>query len=63
MIPLERERSLAQAERVMRAFVAQQGWSARIDSTDSGLQGALCMVHDADGEAIGSGFGKGEPEA
>lgn len=62
MIPLERERSLAQAERVMRAFLARQGWSAHIDSDEAGLQGAVCVLHDAGGEAIASGFGKGERE-
>lgn len=63
MIPLERERSLAQAQQVIEAFLARQGWRAQIDSADTGLQGAVCMLHDADGEAIGSGFGKGEREA
>lgn len=63
MIPLERERSLAEAERVIRIFLARQGWEAIIESADTGLQGAVCMLHDADGEAIGSGFGKGEREA
>lgn len=63
MIPLERERSLADAQRVIEAFLARQGWSAHIDSADTGLQGAVCMLHDADGEAIASGFGKGEREA
>lgn len=63
MIPLERERSLADSQRVIEAFLARQGWSAHIDSTDTGLQGAVCMLHDVYGEAIGSGFGKGERDA
>lgn len=63
MIPLERERSLADAETVIRAFVSRQGWRIRIQAHGERLQSTVCTLHDGDDEVIASGFGKGDGEA
>jgi len=63
MIPLERERTLAQAGRAIELFLARAGWSARIEDTGERLQAAMCWLLDADGEVFANGYGKGEREA
>lgn len=63
MIPLERERTLAQARRAIESFLARAGWSARIEDCGERLQAAICWLHDGGGEAFANGYGKGEREA
>lgn len=63
MIPLERERTLVDAERIARAFVDRQGWRIRSQAHGERLQSTVCTLHDGDDEVIASGFGKGDGEA
>lgn len=78
MIPLERERSLAEAGRIIEEFVRARGWSVQVESTeaeradraggedvlaDAAPQAQICWLFDAAGDAIASGYGKGAREA
>ncbi|MGO1068763.1 YcaO-like family protein [Lysobacter sp. CA199] len=62
MIPLERERSLDEAERILRGFLDAQGWRAELQDTGEPFAATICTLYDDDGSLLGNGFGKGEPE-
>ncbi|MEV3921471.1 YcaO-like family protein, partial [Actinomadura coerulea] len=63
MIPLERERSLEQAERALRGFLDAQGWRAELQRAGAPFAATICTLYDeADGRQLGNGFGKGEAE-
>lgn len=63
MIPLERERSLADADAVIRGYVRDQGWRMQIEVLGEGIASTVCTLYDADGVALSNGFGKGEAAA
>lgn len=63
MIPLERERSLADADAVIRGFVRDQGWRLHTEVLGEGIASTVCTLYDGDGTAISNGFGKGEAAA
>lgn len=63
MIPLERERSLADADAVIRGFVRDQGWRMQIEVLGAGIASTVCTLYDAHDVAISNGFGKGEAAA
>ncbi|QQP97097.1 YcaO-like family protein [Lysobacter enzymogenes] len=61
MIPLERERSLDEAERSLRGFLDAQGWRADLQRIGEPFAATICSLYDdADGRLLGNGFGKGE---
>ncbi|UZW58587.1 YcaO-like family protein [Lysobacter enzymogenes] len=63
MIPLERERSLDEAERAMRDFLGAQGWRAELERVGAPFAATICSLYDqADGRLLGNGFGKGEAD-
>jgi ribosomal protein S12 methylthiotransferase accessory factor len=63
MIPLERERSLEQAERALRGFLDAQGWRAELQRAGAPFAATICTLYDeTDGRQLGNGFGKGEAE-
>jgi len=63
MIPLERERSLDEAERALRGFLHAQGWRAELQRAGAPFAATICTLYDeADGRLLGNGFGKGEAE-
>lgn len=62
MIPLERERSLDEAERSLRGFLDAQGWRAELQRAGEPFAATICTLYDDDddGRVLGNGFGKGE---
>lgn len=60
MIPLERERSLEQAERSLRGFLHAQGWRAELQCVGAPFAATICTLYDAQARVLGNGFGKGE---
>ncbi|SDY78033.1 ribosomal protein S12 methylthiotransferase accessory factor [Lysobacter sp. yr284] len=63
MIPYERERSLEDADRIIRACIARRGWCIDTDRLGEGLVTAKCFLLDGDGQVLAFGGGKGEPDA
>ncbi|MEH6413469.1 YcaO-like family protein [Pseudomonas sp. CGJS7] len=62
MIPLERERSLGEAERVLRDFLQAQEWRAELQRIGEPFAATICTLYDEHGRMLGNGFGKGESE-
>ncbi|QWP76664.1 YcaO-like family protein [Lysobacter sp. K5869] len=63
MIPYERERSLDDADRILRECIARRGWCVDTDRLGEGLVTAKCFLLDADGQVLSFGGGKGEADA
>ncbi|MGO1072078.1 YcaO-like family protein [Lysobacter sp. CA199] len=60
MIPYERERSLDDANRVIRECIRRRGWTVETQDMGGHLITVKCTLRDADGELLSRGFGKGE---
>lgn len=63
MIPYERERSLEQADRIVRDCIARRGWCIDTDRLGEGLVAAKCFLLDGEGAVLAFGGGKGEADA
>ncbi|WP_223619633.1 YcaO-like family protein [Lysobacter sp. ESA13C] len=60
MIPYERERSLDDADRIIRDCIARRGWTVETEDFGGQLMTVKCSLRDAGGELISRGFGKGD---
>lgn len=60
MIPYERERSLGDANRIIRDCIARRGWTVETEDFGGQLMTVKCSLRDAGGELISRGFGKGD---
>src|SRR5581483_5152600 len=62
MLAFERARTLQDARESMESYIARCGWHAEFERIGSGIVTTSCIIRDASGGIVNSGYGKGHAD-